>query len=77
MMPTVVTKNLIAPRRKERKENSFFFELGGPFDFAQDMLCAFARETVLSDLYFIQNFNYLRLNLTKRKRTRDAKERYI
>jgi hypothetical protein len=32
-------KNLIAPRRKERKENSFFFfELGA--------LCAFARDTV-------------------------------
>jgi hypothetical protein len=51
MMPTVVTKNLMAPRRQERKENSFFFELGG--------LCAFARETVFSDLLLIQNFKYL------------------
>jgi hypothetical protein len=38
MLPTVVTKEGIAPRRQERKENSFFFELGA--------LCAFARNTV-------------------------------
>jgi len=31
-------KTLIAPRRQERKENSFYFELGD--------LCAFARDTV-------------------------------
>jgi hypothetical protein len=68
MMPTVVTKNLFAPRRQERKENSFFFELGG--------LCAFARVTVFSDLFFIQNFKYRWLNFTKSQRTRDAKESY-
>ncbi len=34
-------KIFIAPRRQERK--GFFFELGRPFDFAQDMLCVLAR----------------------------------
>jgi hypothetical protein len=55
LLANVVTKELIAPRRQERKENSSFFELGGPFDVAQDMLCAFARETVFSDLFFHSN----------------------
>jgi hypothetical protein len=38
------SRKFIAPRRQERKENSFFFELGG--------LCAFARETVFPNLFF-------------------------
>jgi hypothetical protein len=43
MLPPVVTKSRIAPRRQERKANSFFFELGA--------LCAFARDTVFP-IYF-------------------------
>jgi hypothetical protein len=46
MLPTVVTKNLIAPRRKE---NSFFFELGA--------LCAFARDTVFPISFSSKNSN--------------------
>jgi hypothetical protein len=42
---------LIAPRRQERKGPNGFF-LGTPFDFAQDMLCAFVR--VHSDLVAAQ-----------------------
>jgi hypothetical protein len=47
LLANLVTKELIAPRRQERKENSSFFELGG--------LCAFARKTVFSDLFFHSN----------------------
>jgi hypothetical protein len=40
MLPNRGDKNVIAPRRRERKEKFFFFELGA--------LCAFARDTVFS-----------------------------
>jgi hypothetical protein len=33
--------------------------LGGPFDAAQDMLCAFARDIVFPISSSIQNFKYL------------------
>jgi hypothetical protein len=53
-----MTKDPIAPRRQERKENSSFFELGAPFDSAQDMLCTFARDTVFP-ISFSSIFKYL------------------
>jgi len=34
---------ILAPRRQKRQVRIHFF-LCGPFDFAQDMLCAFARD---------------------------------
>jgi hypothetical protein len=48
MLPTVVTKSGIPPRRQERKEEFFFFELGA--------LCAFARDTVFCRAVFHPKF---------------------
>jgi hypothetical protein len=55
--PTVVTKKPLSPQdAKNAKKNSFFFDLSGPFDLAQDMLCAFERETQFFRSLFHLNF---------------------
>jgi hypothetical protein len=53
MLPTEVTKNVIAPRRQARKERILLISpnLGG--------LCAFARDTFFRLSLHPQNFKYL------------------
>jgi len=61
MLRNVVTKTLSRQDAKNAKKILFFFELGG--------LCAFARDTVFYDLFFIQKFQKsLARNLAVAKR---------
>jgi hypothetical protein len=46
---------MLAPRRQERQVRILFF-LCGPFDVAQDMLCAFARDILISSFVFFAPF---------------------